>query len=104
MLDNKGIKTLIKQALEARPDLRDDDRTLLCYLYSKILGKANVLNESAFWLLQQYQKGNLPHAESVRRTRQKIQEKNPHLRGERYQERKKVLEKNVREEVRHWHE
>lgn len=100
---NANTTDLVQAALEQRPDTRDDDKKLLGIIWTKLLGTDEVRTNSALWLIQKYVRGELPNAESIRRTRQKLQEEHEHLRGEKYKERQEKMEPAVREEVRDFH-
>ena len=56
---------------------------------------------SAWDLLTKLSKNKLPNAESIGRCRQKLQETDESLRGEKYKERHK-LELEVKEEIKNW--
>jgi hypothetical protein len=58
---------------------RDDDKLLLVEIWSK---ESKSLDMNGFF--KELVEGNLSHPESIRRMRQKIQEKHPNLRGEKW--------------------
>lgn len=102
MLFTNNTTALVKQILTKNPKTRDDDKMLVAVVWHHLLGAERLQTESAMWLLKKYVQGDLPNAESIRRTRQKLQEKHSHLRGEKYEQRQEKLEPAVRKEVRAW--
>lgn len=72
---------LVKEILMEDERARNSD----LYLYIKICEKINptVLKKPFSTVMMNLKAYNLPHTESVRRTRQKIQEKHPELAGNR---------------------
>lgn len=99
LLQNKEI---IGNLLKSDPSLRDDDFRLisnvLAYVIRKKYGEGGFDKCKPF--LKMYSEGRLPNFETIRRTRQKLQEENPQLRGKRYKERTGRLEKEARLEIR----
>jgi hypothetical protein len=94
----KNMKTLVYQWLEKHPQLRDDDSKLVANIWAECIGRNNLDTLTSRELLQLFVNGKLPQFETIRRTRQKIQEQNAHLRGSAYTERKNranVLTKNI---------
>jgi hypothetical protein len=95
----KLIKDKVKFILKNKPQLRDDDNRLLAtfFLYEIGLEKLNKMN--AMDLLKMIAYGELSSTESIRRVRQKLQEQNPELRGDKYCERAN-LGNNMKEEIK----
>lgn len=92
-------KLIIEGILREHPATRDDDNRLMFKVWGKFGATAETtLKEFATDVLD----GKYPSFETIRRTRQKLQEHNPNLRGWRYEERTKHLEKKVRQEVFQW--
>jgi hypothetical protein len=92
------MKSLVCQWLERYPQLRDDDSKLVANIWADYIGYDNLDKITSRQLLQLFADGNLPQFETIRRTRQKIQEQNAHLRGNAYIERKNrgsELTKNI---------
>ena len=83
----KTIKDKVKFLLESFPHLRDDDFKLIATFYKFTVSKDRLESMTALEFLQMFASGQLPHSESIRRDRQKLQEKNEHLQGERYKQR-----------------
>ena len=79
MLD-EVTKLLIKY-----PSLRDNDDKLMANIWCNRID--NLHTETATNVLIMLAKRKLPSYESISRCRRKIQEKTPHLRGEKWNER-----------------
>jgi hypothetical protein len=77
--DLKAVACKVYALLTSNPDTRDDDKLLLIEIWSK---ESKSLDKAGFFkeLLQGY----ISHPESIRRIRQKLQEKHPTLRGEKW--------------------
>lgn len=81
----KDLTAIVKKVLEEHKEARDSDSKLICWVYSitnpDIMGLSfsKVMWNSAYF--------DLPSFETIRRTRQKIQHDNPHLRGVMYEKR-----------------
>ena len=88
----KTIKEKVEFLLVNYPLLRDDDFRLISN-YFAFLMKDKINNMSAKDFLQLFSEGKLPHTESIRRCRQKLQEENIKLRGKNYTERKDAGDK-----------
>jgi len=96
----KTIKDKVLLLLEKNPHLRDSDFKLIANYYFFEVGHEKMAKLSAMEFLDLFAKGSLSHSESIRRVRQKIQEDNPHLRGESYKIRKsdsKVVRNNIKD-------
>jgi len=86
----KDISNTVKQLLEKYHHLRDDDYRLIATIWKYEAGGNDVLNDmSANDFLQIIADGKLTNSESIRRSRQKVQENYPELRGKSYRKRKK---------------
>jgi hypothetical protein len=73
----------VYQLLERKEHLRDNDNALIMSIWWMECGKrAQDMTLFEFGTLMA--KGGLTSSESIRRSRQKIQEENPHLRGKKY--------------------
>jgi hypothetical protein len=75
----------VKKLLTKYPSLRDNDDKLMANIWCNRID--NLDNETATNVLIMLAKRKLPSYESISRCRRKIQEKNPHLRGEKWNER-----------------
>lgn len=96
----KSIKDRVRSILSKREDSRDSDDLLISsfwYYECKLLIKGGL---SAQDFLTMYSKGEITSSESIRRVRQKIQEEVVELRGKSYKQRKHVLEKEIRENIK----
>lgn len=69
------------------PRCRDDDRILCCEVWKKELEKTPEID-----FLKAFEDGIVSHPESIRRMRQKLQEKHEGLRGKRWLQRHKLAE------------
>lgn len=83
-MEIKTAMERVKDALKKHSNLRDNDRLLCAYIWSKEL--KTELN-TAF--IEAYKSGKLTNAESIRRSRQYLQLKHPSLRGANYKARHK---------------
>lgn len=98
----KSQKELVEELLRRSKYLRDHDEALVVSCIIRTLGSKRVADMSAVDLLILMEEGELPHFESIRRTRQKLQEHNPELRGKKYAERTGPMEETIRQEIREW--
>lgn len=83
------IKEAVTSLLEKHPHLRDNDNKLIATIWRLEVGKENIDGLSALGFLIYVAEGRLSSAESIRRSRQKIQEDRPELRGTNYNKRQK---------------
>ena len=88
----KSVEKLAKQVLTENEAAREDDFRLVYEVYKIIF--PNIDNLSFKDVMLNHKVYNLPYFESVRRTRQKLQNKFPEL-----QARKEVVEARSQEEV-----
>lgn len=79
------IKIIVHRLLEEQPALRDNDNLLMSKIWKK---QSNIFN-----FFDRFESGRLHSPESIRRSRQKVQEEFPHLRGELYEARQKYQAK-----------
>lgn len=96
-------KEVVENLLKTRPELRDDDRALIAAVWTMAAEQRYVkptYEVSLQEFLRGYVKGGFVSAESIRRSRAKLQQDHPELRGEKYEERHKVREPQVREELK----
>ena len=87
---NKYIKATVTAVMINQPETRECDFKLMTVIYK------GMCNGKDFFTMFEAKK--LPSPESIRRTRQKIQEDYPHLRGELYEARQRHQAK-VKEEL-----
>ena len=97
----KNLEDKIRDILIKHPETKDNDQMLVSLSWFYHLGRDKVKSLSAWDLLTKLSKNKLPNAESIRRCRQKLQETDESLRGEKYKERHK-LELEVKEEIKNW--
>ena len=92
-------KDRVKTLLTEHPHLRDNDERLIANIWNQDMDKLgfNTEHTSAKFLLRQFAEGRLTNPESVRRTRQKIQQHNIELRGNTFVERGNRQEEIVNE-------
>lgn len=76
--------------LTENPHLMDDDHKLVSNVWYQDLKRMNIepSEVSGYRLLEIISEGKLTNPESIRRSRQKVQEEFPQLRGKNYQSRK----------------
>ena len=87
------LQEKVKQLLIDNPKLRDNDNLLIAYYLRDVYGLQNTFDIALMTKINIY--------ESIRRTRQKVQETNPLLRSSKEVERaRREKEARVREEVR----
>lgn len=88
----KSVKDVVERLLFEHPETRDNDRLLIV----KVWAEQNPNLRSKFFSFRRFAvdfiEGKYADPESIRRTRQKAQEKYPDLRGEKYYERHKEEE------------
>ncbi len=95
---SKLIKEEVTNLLKEYPTMRDDDRTLIINVWARDLER-HFIDPSQFrTFFKFYKAGILTGVETIRRTRQIIQEKNPGLRGKEYHKHKE-LEQQWNEEI-----
>ena len=100
IIENLTVQDLVRNLLTKHSALRDDDYRLIANVWIREMrGKEEVRKLNALEFLTLFTEKKLAHPESVRRSRQLLQERHEELRGERYQKRETVLEKVEREGV-----
>ena len=93
----KTAKGTVKKLLIEHPKLRDSDNRLLAFVWSQEIADQPDLTAREF--LEGYSKGKFSKAESLRRARQDLQQKNPYLKGENHEDRM-AEEKVMREGIK----
>jgi hypothetical protein len=83
----KITNDIIKALLTQYTDLRDSDDMLVAWIWKTQVDKMNYPQLSADKFLQMMAKGMFPSSETITRTRRKVQEETPELRGKKYNER-----------------
>ena len=92
---------VVTTLLKANPMYRDDDNKLIARIWYETL-KINDIDTgdiTALKFLEILGTNGLPSAESIRRSRQKVQEHNKSLRGEKWKKRQ-VHQSNVKNELK----
>jgi hypothetical protein len=84
----KTVKERVKALLTEKPELRDSDRKLMAFIWSKESGADDNSNLTAREFLSQLWNEKLTKSEAIRRSRQILQAEEPSLRGNNYQGRK----------------
>ena len=94
-------KQKVKKLLSNHQHFRDSDNKLIAaYWYNEIKGKGLNPNEmTGMDLLHYFADCKLTNPETIRRSRAKIQEENPNLRGNNYTARKGVIQKQWRKDL-----
>lgn len=84
----KSLQDEIHGLLKYKETYRDDDAKLICAFYYNRLGGSNLEQMSGMDFLNLLAGGNIPFPDNITRTRRKLQEKHPELRGKNYHKRK----------------
>lgn len=79
------LKEKVYKLLLNNGNLRNSDQKLIATIWFSECKNLNVM--TAFDFLQKFSKGEFTNPESIRRTRQKVQEEIPALRGTNYKKR-----------------
>jgi len=99
---NKTIEDKVRRILELSPITRDNDRILLAAYWNEQCGgsdRTKQINANDF--LVKLKNDNLDNPVTIWRTRQKLQELYPELRGKSYKVRKSHAN-TVKEEIINW--
>ena len=78
----RDLTKIVKEILTQVPDARDDDFHLIGFVYKEL--NPHILDLPFRTVMWNHKQFELPSFETIRRTRQKVQETNPDLRGEAY--------------------
>lgn len=92
------IRDEVRHWLHHRPDSRDSDEKLCALIWWGEMKALGMIDTTAQKLLTALSNGKFTSPESIRRTRQKIQEEEPELRGKSYVARK-AHTKKVKEQL-----
>lgn len=101
----KQIAKRVESLLRRSKACRDSDQRVIASIWRTELEASgyDIHEISGFRLLEiMVEESILPSHESIRRARQKLQEKYPELRGESYKARVEKLEPETRKEIREW--
>jgi hypothetical protein len=91
-------KDVIIDLLTNKEHLRDNDQALIANIWWRELVTQGKDKSTAFEMLKVFSEGKLSNPESIRRSRQKIQEEQPELRGKSYRARHREQD-NVKEQL-----
>ncbi len=91
-------KDVIIDLLTNKEHLRDNYQALIANIWWRELVTQGKDKSTAFEMLKVFSEGKLSNPESIRRSRQKIQEEQPELRGESYRARHREQD-NVKEQL-----
>ena len=94
----ENVRDRVEKLLRQYPHLRDDDYKLIANIWHQ--QSKGIFTKQGF--LKAFSEGKMSHPESIRRSRAKIQEKNPELRGRNYRGRTNEAEKETRGYIRDW--
>lgn len=92
------VRDRVEKLLRENPHLRDDDFKLIANVWHA--ESKGVETKADF--LWAFSRGKFSHPESIRRSRAKLQELNPELRGTSYRGRTNEAEKETRDYLNHW--
>lgn len=81
------IKDTVEQLLTEYPETRDNDELLILKVWALQEPRLRSAGYAFYEFAVKYKVGKFANAESIRRSRAKLQEVNPSLRGKRYEER-----------------
>lgn len=98
---NTQIKDIVRHKLIKDIRTRDNDNLLASLIWFDELKSKGLEEVSAFGFLKMYSTGSFMNYESIRRCRQKIQELEPSLRGQNYEERKRK-DKEVKDQIKNF--
>jgi len=97
----KNTAKKVEAMLYKTPILRDDDNRLVANYWYKEIGPGLIDNMSIIDFLTKYSTGQLTSADTITRARRKVQENNPSLRGEKWEDRH-TLAQEMKEDIVSW--
>tara|TARA_Y100001973_G_C5129230_1_gene296814 strand:- start:502 stop:819 length:318 start_codon:yes stop_codon:yes gene_type:complete len=97
----KNLEGRVRSALNNYPPCRDNDAMLTSILWTEEVGPDKLKSMTAWEFLTLHSRNELINARSVRRCRQKLQEHNEDLRGEKWEARQRHSKK-VEAEIKNW--
>jgi hypothetical protein len=96
--DSKPLKYDMKKILEQFPEYRDNDLALIADIWANDLKKLGYsIDLQTFFNMLEL--GNLTNPETIRRTRQKLQQRYPELRGANYNVRQQIKTEEYKSEL-----
>tara|TARA_R110000824_G_scaffold34044_2_gene108720 strand:+ start:332 stop:646 length:315 start_codon:yes stop_codon:yes gene_type:complete len=101
MKTNHTYTKIVEHLLKTKPQMRDNDNSLIANVWSYELKKNgfDISIKPTLEFFIQFSKNKLGCAETIRRTRAKLQQERPELRGKNYKIRQDH-EKNVQQHLR----
>lgn len=100
-MESSGIFNIaqkVREILEQYPLTRDSDEKLTAHIWTMQI-PSSIMFGSVMDFLISYSNGKYTSAESIRRSRQKLQEEYPHLRGKNWILRQEKLKNAVKQDV-----
>ena len=97
----KKLEEKVEFILNKYPETKDNDQMLVSLVWMHHLGRDRAKELSAWDLLTMLSRKELPNIVSIWRCRQKLQEHNEQLRGEKWEDRQKHS-KTVKKEIKEW--
>lgn len=99
----RSTESIVREVLLDFPPTRDCDMKLTALVWSKYYKSPVVLeNMDSREFLKKIYDNKLPHVVSIVRSRQKLQQLNPDLRGDKYKDRQERLQKDVKKDMINW--
>tara|TARA_R110000824_G_scaffold132636_3_gene295212 strand:+ start:1171 stop:1485 length:315 start_codon:yes stop_codon:yes gene_type:complete len=100
MKTNHTYTKIVRQLLMTKPLMRDNDNSLIANVWSQELKKKgfDIAAKPTIEFFIEFSKNKLACAETIRRTRAKLQQERPDLRGKNYKIRQDH-EKNVKDHL-----
>lgn len=96
----KKMYPVVEALLEQYPATRDNDRLLIVKVWEKQSPYLDTMFTSFAKFKTDFLQGKFANTESIRRSRQLVQEKREDLRGKFYGKRKEILAPEVRNEIK----
>lgn len=96
----RSIQNTVKKILEKHPEARDNDRLLMLKVWCEQNKNLRYSEFTFYRFALQFKEGTYADPESIRRSRQKLQEKYANLRGKNYS-RRQDLDKEIQTEIRY---
>jgi len=95
-----SIKKTVAKILMEEPGARDNDRLLMFKVWADQNPMIRKRNPFLHEFAKDFINGEYADPESIRRTRQKVQEQHPELRGKHYKQKKTEIESEVRKKIK----
>jgi len=101
-MDLSQVKGIVEKFLTEEPATRDCDNLLILKVYAFQEPRLRNPKTTFSGFATEFLKGKFFSTESIRRSRQKLQEENENLRGKNYYKRKGILEPSVKQQIIDW--